>query len=246
MTAGKPTALRFRDGVNGYTGGEAGRGGYSLTVLLMLAGAFLTGTVAGQLLDPQSVAKSHALELRTHLDSWQSIRFGFKQRTYDESEKVIARRQGYLIVNKPRQFYLEMEEPDAETVVSDGKLLWLYDPALSQLQVSTYEEQWQLAPLMLISDRSDRLSEQWEVRAVGSKKRREYHLLPKTEQEFVQQVNLYFERDRLRRLEVYNSLNQRVQLDIVDHELDPELNLELFTFNPPEGTDTIYSPSLAD
>ena len=73
--------------------------------------------------------------VEAYLASLQTLTAAFVQIVQDKQGQVTERATGTLSISRPNRFRWDYLEPYAQTIVADGKKLWLYDPDLEQVTV---------------------------------------------------------------------------------------------------------------
>ncbi|NBQ56668.1 MAG: outer membrane lipoprotein carrier protein LolA, partial [Verrucomicrobia bacterium] len=71
--------------------------------------------------------------LRAFNAATRSVTAEFTQRVLNERLKEVQNNTGYLAIERPGRFRWVYKTPNEQILVSDGKLLWLYDPELKQV-----------------------------------------------------------------------------------------------------------------
>ena len=69
----------------------------------------------------------------------------------DKQGQVTERATGTLSISRPNRFRWDYQQPYAQTIVADGRKLWLYDPDLEQVTVRSLEQGLGATPAMLLS-----------------------------------------------------------------------------------------------
>ncbi len=124
---------------------EAATRGSALLLATLLSASAVAGgepttrppAAKPQLAPPASCAGEVAERVQRRYEGVKDIAAGFVQRTQsialgtDAAEQVA---KGHVVFAKPGRMRWSYLEPEASLVVSDGKLLWIYDPAAHEVQ----------------------------------------------------------------------------------------------------------------
>ena len=86
-----------------------------------------------------------------YLGSLRTLSAAFVQVVQDKQGQVTERATGQLSISRPNRFRWDYQQPYAQTIVADGKKLWLYDPDLDQVTVRLLEQGLGATPAMLLS-----------------------------------------------------------------------------------------------
>lgn len=181
----------------------------------------------------------------------QALSFDFTQTTTirltGEKQKI----RGAALFRRPDKFRVEHKSPQAQTVVSDGKTLWFYNPSRGQVFVDSWEN-WSASagfPKGLMSF-------QWEVS--GLRKRYAIELERKASGEppaavlkltpleggpwpYVFRLWVNTETGLPFRTEL-ESQSVAAVTEIVKTRMNPALAGDAFTFTPPAGAEVFGSP----
>jgi len=110
-----------------------------LGVVLLLLGGPTAAPAGGEEGTPPGCAEEVALRVQKHYDGVRDLQAEFFQTTRSAvlgdvpGEEIPAR--GRVIFAKPGRMRWVYESPEPSLVVSDGETLWIYDPALKEVQV---------------------------------------------------------------------------------------------------------------
>lgn len=94
---------------------------------LALASAALGALLATSTAQADAIARLRAFNADT-----RSVTAEFTQRVLNERLKEVQRNTGYLALQRPGKFRWVYKTPSEQILLSDGKVLWLYDPELKQ------------------------------------------------------------------------------------------------------------------
>ena len=163
----------------------------------------------------------------------------FEQVVFDERLNRIEESSGHVWIMRPSRFRWDYEPPLEQRIVSDGERLWVYDVELEQITVRDLDRALGRAPAILLAGRGD-LEADYEIEDRGLLGRVHWvSLLPRDRDGNFSEIQLGFEDDRLRLLQLADQLGRTTRLTFSDNAVNPELNLALFDFVPPPGVDVI-------
>ena len=86
-----------------------------------------------------------------YLGSLKTLGAHFLQVVRDKDGQITDRASGTLSIARPNRFRWDYREPYSQTIVADGRKLWLYDPDLDQVTVRSLEQGLGATPAMLLS-----------------------------------------------------------------------------------------------
>lgn len=151
--------------------------------------------------------------------------------------------KGRFVFARPDRFRFDYALPFEQTIVADGKTLWLYDKDLNQVTARDQQSVLGSTPAALIASGADLgpLREAFDLLAQSDRADGLAWVLatPKTPDGTLQSVRLGFAQGRLSVLEMNDSFGQRSVMAFSDwRDLDP-VKPETFVFRPPAGADVI-------
>lgn len=147
--------------------------------------------------------------------------------------------KGVMKVERPGKFYWETLLPSKQTVVTTGKVVWIYDPDLQQAVRQNMDEQVANTPALLLSGNTTQIMQSYKV-AQPDQSKTYYTLTPKAKDSAFQNLTLSFSANSTPELMVLNdSLGQTTTVKFTQVVKNPKIPASVFNFNPPKGTDII-------
>ena len=175
-----------------------------------------------------------------YLASLKKLTAAFVQVVQDKQGQVTERATGTLTVSRPNRFRWDYREPYAQTIVADGRKLWLYDPDLEQVTVRSLEQGLGATPAMLLSG-SGKVGDAFSAGPIEQLQGKTwYRLAPKQKGSDFERVSLGFDgRNELAAMELVDKLGQTTTIEFSRVKRGVALDDSLFRFVPPDGTDVI-------
>ncbi len=168
-----------------------------------------------------------------------TFKASFIQVVLDENLLALEETSGLLWIARPGRFRWDYRSAHDQTIVADGKVLWIYDVELEQVTRREQKSAIGHTPAVLLAG-GQQYRKDYEVTALGTQGAITWiALLPRLNDGSFAEIQLGFEGDTLRLIQLLDELNQitRVTLaDVVENEPIPE---NLFQFVPPTGVDVI-------
>ena len=118
-------------------------------------------------LQPKIQDQSAKVKLKSLLSAMAFLSADFLQKVFDEEGSDLQQNQGRLVVSKPNLVRWHTQSPDESLIVSDGKVLWLYDPFIEQASVYTLDAAIANTPILLLSNDDDKLWDKYTVSQVA-------------------------------------------------------------------------------
>lgn len=159
----------------------------------------------------------------------------FTQTVRDANGTVTEESRGTFAIERPGRFRWDYETPYEQTIVADGRELWVYEPDLDQATVRPIDDQTADAPGLLLSGaRFPR--ELFEVSAGADGW---LTLTPRRKDSSLGAVRLRLAGDSVRTLELADGLGQTTRIEFEDTQRNGPLPAGRFRFSPPAGIDVI-------
>jgi len=175
-----------------------------------------------------------------YLGSLKTLTAAFVQIVQDKHGQVTERATGTLSISRPNRFRWDYREPYAQSIVADGKKLWLYDPDLEQVTVRSLEQGLGSTPAMLLSG-SGRVGDAFAAGPIEQRQGWTWsRLVPKQKGSDFERVSLAFDgRNELAAMELVDKLGQTTTIEFAQVKRGATLDEALFRFVPPKGADVI-------
>ena len=185
-------------------------------------------------------------ELERFTNGLNSFQADFKQTVKSQDGRVQDQTHGQVWLQNPDKLRWVYAGEFPETIVADGKNIWVYDESLEQVTVKPQSDNAADSPLMLLADVS-RIDEQFMVTEMGDLD--DMLLLElkslDDESEF-ERIFLGLDSSGIRMMTMEDAFGQRTEIhfeNILKNQLtDPQL----FRFEPPEDADLVGEPLLTD
>ena len=170
----------------------------------------------------------------------------FEQRVFDPNGRQTEASSGTVELQAPRQFRWAYLKPYAQLIVADGDHIWIHDPDLEQVTVRNQSFEEQSSPLTVLIDPTE-LERQFVVRDAGAAAGLEWLLLTpkKADGAPFEKAKLGFGAAGLVRMELFDALGQRTEMQFSGWKRNPAFAAGRFRFTPPAGADLIGDVSPA-
>lgn len=212
-----------------------------------IPGRFLMVVAAGVLALVGRPAHADGLQaLQAFIQGVKSGRADFVQTVTGPAREGQAPRvktsSGRFEFLRPGKFRFDYQKPFVQTIVADGRLLWLYDVDLNQVTERQQAQVLGQTPAALVASASDldALRADFDLSAEPDRDGLKWvKAKPKTGDGTLQQVRVGFDGTALAQLEILDSFGQRSLLKFSRVELNPELPAGAFVFRIPAGADVL-------
>lgn len=183
---------------------------------------------------PSAELKVAAEQLAVKLDAYQSLAGDYAQVMTGKDGTMIQSISGAFKLKRPGLYFWQSEDPYPQTIVSNGKQVWLYDPDLEQVTI-TQTEQLGFNPSSFLAGDIRKELGQYRVAAEGER----FTLAPIADNAPFDALHLSFAKDVLVQASYTDKLGQKTSLTFSNVVTNPSIADEIFEFNVPEGTDIV-------
>jgi outer membrane lipoprotein carrier protein len=206
------------------------------------ASTWLPGLLAWCAVVPVALAQGGDAvgRIDAYLATVNTLSADFSQVVRNRDGQIVDRASGKLSLSRPDRFRWDYQKPYLQTIVADGKQLWLYDSDLEQVTVRALEQGLGSTPAMLLSG-SGKVGDAFASAAVQRQGDWTwYRLAPKQQGSDFEQVSLAFDRKgELAAMELRDKLGQTTVIEFGALRRNVALDQRLFRFEPPPGADVI-------
>lgn len=207
---------------------------------VQLLGRMLLVFAAFSVFSVQAEEISTGPNLSQLLSPIKTMTASFTQTLTDAEGTVLQISSGEMSIAQPNRIRWIINRPMPQQIISNGKLIWLFDPDLEQVIIQTYEPNLAATPAGLFSGDPEAINSAFSVAYDHSISRLDsFVLTPKNTQELYQSLRFDFSEHQPRSLEFVDSLNQTTRIELSDVVLNSALADNLFTFEIPDGIDVI-------
>ena len=195
-------------------------------------------------------AQQATSSLVKQLAGLQRLTADFEQSTKTTNNKTIQKKgltaqhmnqtfKGVMKVERPGKFYWETTSPAKQTIVTTGKVVWIYDPDLQQAVRQSVDDQVANTPALLLSGNTSQIMDAYRV-TQPDRSKLYYTLYPKQDDGAFQSLTISFGANKAPTLMILqDSLGQTTYVRFSNIKVNPAIPASVFNFEPPKGTDII-------
>ncbi|MDD9884456.1 MAG: outer membrane lipoprotein chaperone LolA [Gammaproteobacteria bacterium] len=190
---------------------------------------------------PAAAADSPGMQaLQRFFSEVASLEARFEQVVLDENLNPIDTGRGVLRIQRPGRFRWDYAPPAAQVIVGDGARVWLYDVELAQVTVRSQARALGRSPAIWLAGGDADLEDAYRIEDLGARGRIDWlNLIPRDAESEFSAVRVGFEAQKLHRIELIDSLEQRTRIRFFDLRENATVDDSLFQFTPPAGVDVI-------
>ena len=184
------------------------------------------------------LANSHS-ELSNLLNKMNSLTGNFKQKVIEQNGAIFQEVSGQFFFKKPNLFKWNYLEPVKSQLISDGELLYLYDPDLKQVIISQLKKIGGVSPAMLLVTRD--IESLFKVSIIQDEKGVSwFKALPhEPEKANFKEVFINFVQNELKGMRIIDGFDNTTEIEFIKVSRNININEAIFLFNTPEDIDVI-------
>jgi len=186
-----------------------------------------------------NVSANSDLNLSNILNQMNSLTGNFKQKVADQNGATLQEVSGQFFFKKPNLFKWDYLEPSKSQLISDGELLYLYDPDLKQVIISQLKKFGGVSPAMLLV--TNDIESLFEVTIIQDKKGVDwFRALPhEPEKANFKEVFISFVQKELKGMRIIDGFDNTTEIEFSKVSRNTDVNEAIFLFNTPEDIDVI-------
>lgn len=170
----------------------------------------------------------------------RSMTANFKQVTYATSGRPLQQANGNMAIARPNKFRWYILKPNKQLIVTDGKLLWVYDVDLEQASVRYLKKMQNNNPAMLLSGNVQQTEKYYQIQVKQQTANGLiFSLKPKQKDGLFKQLELSFNHNKLTSMVFRDNLGQLVKVSFSHITMNPAIPAKQFRFKAPKGVDVI-------
>lgn len=180
-------------------------------------------------------------QLEAILQQTRSLSAAVIQLQVDQDGRELQESQAELVMQKPGNFYWELTSPYSELMVTDGDLIWRYEPDLEQVTIQHFDTELDRTPIMLLNGSAQEIAATYEVTMGTMEDIRvsRFILVPRSPGRLFERLAVTFRDAELIEMQFEDSLGQQTSLSLSNIVRNQPLAADQFRFTPPEGVEII-------
>ena len=190
----------------------------------------------------QAVAEEAKAMLEGYLNDIATFEANFEQSLISESNGLQEISKGDFFLSRPGKFRWNYSQPYEQSIIADGKKIWIYDKDLAQVTVRKMDKILADSPALLLSNEVE-ISEQFVVTKMPNssetKGQKWFMLKPKDQDKQYADIRLAFEKANLKVMELRDNFGQLTRIIFSDLKRNQNIDQKLFNFIPPAGVDVL-------
>lgn len=187
----------------------------------------------------QGFAGTPIHQLEQLMSGFSNYSANFEQYTEDEKGLRGEVSKGSMNIKRPNSFRWKTITPFPQLIVSDGDVIWIYDPDLEQATRKKVSQSETNGPALILNGDVQAITEKFNVTQVIDREREKlFELLPKQEGNF-EKIQLFFANGVIQELMLVDLFGKQTTIILTKAKINQKFKPGLFNFNPPPGIDVM-------
>ena len=168
-----------------------------------------------------------------------SLKGSFNQQVFSKKGKLIQSSTGLLYLSRPGKFRWVYKTPDPQTIVGDGKNIWIYDEDLEQVTIKPLTRALSSAPIAILT-RKQSPDAQFIVKPLKAKSGLDwFQLTPRKQSKDFRNIQIALDKKGgMRQMIMLDQLGQKTVIKFNTQSNVP-ISGKTFFFKAPAGVDVI-------
>jgi outer membrane lipoprotein carrier protein len=178
-------------------------------------------------------------ELDRLLKGIESLSAEVSQLIVESDGGILEESKIQMHLKKPDGFYWETIDPFPELIVTDGVLLWNYQPDLEQVVIENWDNSESELAAQLLNGRTENLTDEYTIELIAGSNITEFELTPVTLDSIYDQITISFIATKLDMIHLDNKNGEQTVWQFKNMQKNHPLADSLFEFEPPTDIEII-------
>ena len=163
----------------------------------------------------------------------------FSQIIVDEEGQELENSQGFFDIARPSKMAWKITTPLEQQIISDGELLWIYDPDLDQVIIESAELSFNKSPIALFTSDLSLISKRYKVESKSTDSHLDFVLIPNDSSSMFNEIRINFANELPRSIDLLDRFNLKTTIFFDKVELNTVITDSTFNFIPPPNIDIV-------
>ena len=189
-----------------------------------------------------NVASSDSIseKLSALLRPIESMSANFTQQLFDADDSEVELFEGVFKLAKPGKMLWHIKQPMEQKLVSDGEVLWIYDPDLEQVVIESFADKIKSTPIALFNGQVADLDSRYTITQQHTERSTEiFTLSPKDTSSLFSRIDITFVDSVPQSIAVIDTFEQRTLIVFDKLSVNPLFDPSIFSFIIPNQVDVI-------
>jgi outer membrane lipoprotein carrier protein len=168
-----------------------------------------------------------------------SLKGSFSQQVFSRKGKMIQSSTGDISLSRPGKFRWVYKTPDPQTIVGNGKNIWIYDEDLEQVTIKPMSSALASAPIAILT-RKQSADAQFHVQPIAHNAAGLdwFKLTPRNKSKDFRFIEIGLDKQGMRQMIMHDQLGQKTVIQL-NAKTNVPISGSTFFFKIPQGVDVI-------
>lgn len=177
-------------------------------------------------------------DLSILLNKNESFQGSFNQIVFDNQGQIIEEANGKVIFKKPHFFKWIYKKPHQNQIISDGEIIYIYDPDLSQVIMSQFSQSNSNNPALIFFQKN--IEKFFKVTTKSIDGELWYRCQSLSDDADYESLELKFDsQGKVLAMNIIDRLKNKILVNFEDIQTNIKINEATFLFNVPENVEII-------
>lgn len=177
-------------------------------------------------------------DLSILLNKNESFQGSFNQIVFDNQGQIIEEANGKVIFKKPHFFKWIYKKPHQNQIISDGEIIYIYDPDLSQVIMSQFSQSNSNNPSLIFFQKNIEKFFKVTTKSIGGELW--YRCQSLSDDADYESLELKFDsQGKVLAMNIIDRLKNKILVNFEDIQTNVKINEATFLFNVPENVEII-------
>lgn len=177
-------------------------------------------------------------DLSILLNKNESFQGSFNQIVFDNQGQIIEEANGKVIFKKPHFFKWIYKKPHQNQIISDGEIIYIYDPDLSQVIMSQFSQSNSNNPSLIFFQKN--IEKFFKVTTESIDGELWYRCQSLSDDADYESLELKFDsQGKVLAMNIIDRLKNKILVNFEDIQTNIKINEATFLFNVPENVEII-------
>ena len=177
-------------------------------------------------------------DLSILLNKNESFQGSFNQIVFDNQGQIIEEANGKVIFKKPHFFKWIYKKPHQNQIISDGEIIYIYDPDLSQVIMSQFSQSNSKNPSLIFFQKN--IEKFFKVTTKSIDGELWYRCQSLSDDADYESLELKFDsQGKVLAMNIIDRLKNKILVNFEDIQTNIKINEATFLFNVPENVEII-------
>lgn len=196
---------------------------------------------------------SVVVNIQKSYDAIKDFKAQFVQESVVKSwnAQQVQKAEGSVYFKKEGKMFWDYRDPTPQQIISDGKMIWFYEPEDEQVTVTEVTDGLQSQISADLLNGKAQLTRDFKVREITTEADVQtgiivLELIPRTSQQNLSKIIMRLNKENFQiyQTEVYDLFENLTRITFSQIQIDTNLDDSLFTFTPPSGVEILSPPTV--